>query len=1518
MNLRNLLFASILTLFSFSVYAAPVDPARAINVAEQFMPAKQISPKQGKAAPAQLAPEIVYTHYMPKSGKPAIYIININGGFALVSADDVAHPVLGYNYGKPWPTDVDSLAPSIKGFLDDLASQMEAASEHPQDAETAAEWQQPRHSLNRSPRRAKMDDNLPDNVDPLLTTTWDQGQYYNALCPEDPNGPNGHALTGCVATAMAQIIKYWGDKQEIKTRGIHSYDSNYGNLRVNYDSTSYNFANMPNALSSENTQQEVNAVAQLMYGCGVAANMEYGSSESSAFDVEARAALINYFKFSPDLSFAERQYFNSIEWGEMLREEIAAERPVFYSGRSEYGLGHSFICNGYNAAGYFYFNFGWGGLTDGWYFNDAVMGYNSNQSALLGIVPDNSVNVILGQTQGNSSFIVDDPIEFYHLMGHNKYQCTNYPNSCSNKIVFVSAEHGGQLVVDVLDFEDQNVNIYDGIGDTSLLRDLHGGSDSDLSPIVSSDTAMMLVYNGIFDNTGFKLQISQNSGCRMVSNIVASVDTTTVHLTWTENGTATQWQVEYGVKGFTLGEGIRQTVSTNTIDITNLQKFTEYDIYIRSVCEEEQYGMWNKVVVMAEAPYWHEIVTQQPEGYYEDFEGNVIISSAEGLSWFSKLSMEDNFLNRHVYLTSDINLAKYKWTPICAFSGVFDGCGHRIDSMFIMESVNQCVGLFSYVKGGTVKDIILTNCYNKNALDEFGGAAGLVGSLSAEWESPRRDTILNCIVSGIIEGYGSEVAGVVANIRDGVVINCASNCILKGYERRTMIGGIAADALNWGGSVVKNCYSRCTILSGSSSIERIGGIIGYVENGILDNCYVSKDSRGLNKIMNGDMSEFIDLAWFNKCDSGYYLDEPILFDMDSMYYSNLKDVLNAGIRKFNIEGLRIWEDDSLDLNEGMPILGEEYHVSCPNVQHLMAKNVVDSEGNVGVKLSWEETGEATIWEIKYHNKDSLNDIRLVSSHNPDTIFDLLEHNTYLFSVRPICGICSKGAWSDKVSLVVKQPYWTDIVTTKPDGYVVDSKGNVTISTAEGLAWFSCVTNGLNGEPQHTFDGQIVSLICDVNIGKYIWKPINGFQGVFNGGNYRIRDLVINELCDNVGLFGTIQNCSFSNVTIDNANVNGLSNVGILAGYARNIIITNCHVSGNVHGESEVGGLVGSAAYGELIDCCSAYCYVEAEYDDAGGLLGSAGRANGEPITYNIRNCFSHSDVTSGRYSVGGLIGTCNANVNNCFATGNIVGWLYNGGLFGGYGLLNVDCELSNCYFGGNVTKTEKYFVNDQFKGYLFGSIVATTWGNPIISNCYASYDEEPYILVGTPNYVEGESAQGTPILSNISAFSKENEVCTLFDNVIIDKTCYANMLSALNAWVDANNEDGKYRHWVADTENVNGGFPIFAPQYTITFQNEDGTILQISTLEEGEMPVAPADPTKEVDEQYTYSFAGWQPEIVAVTGDATYTATYIAHVGTALPIIEQCSQPTKIIEDGYLFILLPNGTRYTATGMKVE
>ena len=388
--------------------AGEISKQEAVQIAQQFVPLSS-SQQTGKRAAAESS-TIVYTQMMPGSDRAAFYIVNVgDNAFVLVSADDVAQQVLGYSFNRNFPVKADGsieLPAHIKGFLEDLAAQVKVA---------VNDGGRTKAVMHQAPRRAA---NLPESVDPLITTTWDQGQYYNALCPVDAEGPGNHVWAGCVATAMAQIIKFWEPTQK---RGRHNYTTDkYGFLEVNFAESSFDYANMPNALTAESTEAQVNAVAKLMYQCGVACNMEYGPKESGSYDTEARAALINYFGFNPDMGFAEKRNFTTEDWNTMLRENLAAHHPVMYSGRKG-KVGHSFICDGYKADNFFHFNFGWGGNFDGWFLTSAIdptgdNGYNSEQAAMVDIIPYDNGHVILGQVTGTSTFTVTEPLEFLLLV----------------------------------------------------------------------------------------------------------------------------------------------------------------------------------------------------------------------------------------------------------------------------------------------------------------------------------------------------------------------------------------------------------------------------------------------------------------------------------------------------------------------------------------------------------------------------------------------------------------------------------------------------------------------------------------------------------------------------------------------------------------------------------------------------------------------------------------------------------------------------------------------------------------------------------------------------------------------------------------------------------------------------------------------------------------------------------------------------------------------------------------------
>lgn len=262
-------------------------------------------------------------------------------------------------------------------------------------------------------------------------------------------------MAGCVATAMAQVMKYWNWPDT--GVGQHGYDSYiYGELSANFGATAYDWANMPTTLTSSSSAVQVNAVATLMYHCGVAVEMGYGVEGSgigggimynNSFDAPSPVnALRTYFKYSPASTNVRRTDFTSDEWAALIKNEIDHRRPVLYSG---IGLlaGHEFVCDGYDTTGYFHFNWGWSGAADGYFtfssLNPSGMDFSNSQSAVIGIEPDTlygcstvctvaavSADSLKGSVSGGGTFNYRDTVYLYAVPA-NGYRFLRWSNGSS-------------------------------------------------------------------------------------------------------------------------------------------------------------------------------------------------------------------------------------------------------------------------------------------------------------------------------------------------------------------------------------------------------------------------------------------------------------------------------------------------------------------------------------------------------------------------------------------------------------------------------------------------------------------------------------------------------------------------------------------------------------------------------------------------------------------------------------------------------------------------------------------------------------------------------------------------------------------------------------------------------------------------------------------------------------------------------------------------------------------------------
>ncbi len=361
--------------------AEKVTPETAAAVAQNFM--------ERQGVKAQL--------HLVDYGWSEMYLFSADdGGFVLVAGDDCVRPILGYSLVDRF---ADTLPEHVASWMQGYAEEIALLRSRGERASTLvlAEWDALLKSDGQGPLYTVV-------VAPLLTTTWKQGSPYNTMCPTDSQ--NRKTISGCVAIALAQVMKYWNHPAQ----GVGSYSystASCGTMSANFGATTYDWAHMSNNLTSVSPTVNINAVAQLIYHVGVSVKMDYGYSSSSATttssnnlnSITGERALRTYFKYDKALHSVRRDVVGDSVWTALLEEELVSGRPVIFSGHDTTG-GHAFICDGGNNAGMYHINWGWGGYCDGYYqtgaLNPAPGGeggnatshYNMDNRMIIGIRPD--------------------------------------------------------------------------------------------------------------------------------------------------------------------------------------------------------------------------------------------------------------------------------------------------------------------------------------------------------------------------------------------------------------------------------------------------------------------------------------------------------------------------------------------------------------------------------------------------------------------------------------------------------------------------------------------------------------------------------------------------------------------------------------------------------------------------------------------------------------------------------------------------------------------------------------------------------------------------------------------------------------------------------------------------------------------------------------------------------------------------------------------------------------------------
>lgn len=384
--MKRITSLAIMSATTLALLAAPLTPEQAL---------RRVQGNSALKTPSKSGTSMKLSFSMQtQKGEPAVYIFDrpASSGYLIVSADDTATPLLGYADSGSF--DANNMPPQLEWWLSEYASQIDYASANG-------------IKNTYAPIANKKE------IAPLVKTKWNQGTPYNNLCP---SVNNIKCPSGCVATAMAQVMKFW-NYPEVGTGRVTATlpSGGTGEGFINLAQKPFDWNNMIDSYSGyDYTNEQGIAVATLMQAAGYAAKMNYAPGGSGALSINAAISLSKNFKYNPNIQYLQRLYFNASEWNEIVYNELAAGRPILYGGQST-SVGHEFVCDGYDGNGYFHFNWGWGGMSDGYFILDALNpnsvgtgggaggGYNSRQDIIIGIQPS-SVETDVYLTQfGNLS-----------------------------------------------------------------------------------------------------------------------------------------------------------------------------------------------------------------------------------------------------------------------------------------------------------------------------------------------------------------------------------------------------------------------------------------------------------------------------------------------------------------------------------------------------------------------------------------------------------------------------------------------------------------------------------------------------------------------------------------------------------------------------------------------------------------------------------------------------------------------------------------------------------------------------------------------------------------------------------------------------------------------------------------------------------------------------------------------------------------------------------------------------------
>jgi hypothetical protein len=591
----------VMLLGGSSTRADEITTEQALQQAQTFVKNHQTANGSRRNAPGA-APQLTLA-----SKVSGLYVFNVasDGGFVIVSNDDRTTPILAF--GDSGNIDPDNMPENMRAWLQGYADEI-----------AWLKTQSGQRAQSRAPQR--IGNHATNEIRPLVATQWNQNAPFNNMTPyygisngqyvyskTEVSGYN-HCVTGCVATAMAQVMKYhnWPEGETAQIPAYKWRNSIWlPDENTKLPATTFVWSNMKNKYTGSETDETATAVATLMKYCGYSLEMNYGSS-SSASDADVANALITYFGYNDQTTqFVRRNRYTYANWTDLIYFELAHQRPVVYGGQSS-GGGHAFVCDGYkyeNETDYFHINWGWGGMSDEYYvlsslnpYNQGIGGSSSNdgyrydQDAIIGIQPSNMTGemstiqlcpvdyTLNSMTLSQDIVTVNTPVSItLNVTNNSSVACETQFYVGVNTNWFMT---NGAFAFEANETKDCVINFTPtatGTYELIFVVPVNGDQNNFSSYNYGQTFATLIVDNG---------ETPRVPTCLSVTDVLSR----SVVLDWTENGDATTWKVAY--KTAADANFTELDASAKPFTITGLTPATTYTVKVGAVAESST--LWSQ------------------------------------------------------------------------------------------------------------------------------------------------------------------------------------------------------------------------------------------------------------------------------------------------------------------------------------------------------------------------------------------------------------------------------------------------------------------------------------------------------------------------------------------------------------------------------------------------------------------------------------------------------------------------------------------------------------------------------------------------------------------------------------------------------------------------------------------------------------------------------------------------------------------------------------------------------------